>query len=262
MNAARRKLQEGKLVLCMGLRLARTLDAPMVAAAAGFDAVYIDLEHSPISLETASTLCIGSAALGLTPLVRVPGHGEEWVARALDGGAQGVIVPGVSSRAEAEQAVAAARFPPAGRRSVMGATPALGYRPVPLAQVNETLNRETLVIPMIETAEGVAAAREIASVAGVDLLLVGANDLSTALGVPGELRHAKMKSAVQAVAAACRQAGKPLGMGGIRSDAELQRELVDLGARLFLAGTDVGYLASAARQDADALRRLEPGRGG
>jgi 2-keto-3-deoxy-L-rhamnonate aldolase RhmA len=138
----------------------------------------------------------------------------------------------------------------------MGATPALGYRALPLAKINETLNQDTLVIAMLETARGVQNAEAIAAVPGIDMLLIGSNDLCTSLGIPGELRHPKLRAAYDTAAAACRKHGKHLGVGGIRGDAELQRELVELGARCIIAGNDTAYLAAAARKDVDTLRGL------
>lgn len=254
--SARQKLARGELVLCMGLRQARSIDVPMIAAQAGFDAVYVDMEHSPVSLETTSALCAGCFGLGITPLVRVPGHAAEWISRVLDGGAQGVIVPHVSSSIQAKALVAAARFPPLGHRSVMGPTPALGYRALPLGETNRTLNAETLLVVMIETPEGVQRADEIAAVEGIDMLLIGSNDLCTELGIPGELRNPKLRSAYDTVAKACKAHGKTLGVGGIRADLELQRDLVRLGARFIIAGSDVTYLAGAARKDVEALRGI------
>ncbi|TMG75388.1 MAG: hypothetical protein E6H77_10000 [Betaproteobacteria bacterium] len=109
---------------------------------------------------------------------------------------------------------------------------------------------------MIETAEGVELADEIAAVDGIDMLLIGSNDLCTELGIPGELRHPKLRKAYDAVAAACKRHGKALGVGGIRGDVELQQQLLDLGARFIIAGNDVAYLAGAARADVQALRKL------
>jgi 2-keto-3-deoxy-L-rhamnonate aldolase RhmA len=256
MNLAKQKLDEGKLVLCMGLRQARTVDIAMIAAEAGFDALYVDLQHSPLSLETASTLCAASIGLGITPLVRTPSHAADWISRVLDGGAQGAVVPDVNSAEEARAIVDAARFPPLGRRSVMGSGPALGYKSTPLAGVNRKLNDETLVIVMLETPQGIEQADAIARVPGIDVLLVGSNDLCTTLGIPGELRHPKLRQAYEAVARACKAHGKVLGVGGIRGDLELQAELVHLGARYIAAGNDAAYLASAARKDAQALRGI------
>lgn len=256
MNRVREKLSRNELVLCMGLRQARTADIPMIAAQAGFDCIYVDMEHSPVSLESVSTLCAGALGAGITPIVRPPGHGADWISRVLDGGAQGLLVPHVSSAREARAVVEAARFPPLGHRSVMGATPALGYKSLPLGETNRILNAETIVIVMIETPEGVESAHEIAAVDGIDMLLIGSNDLCTELGIPGELRHPKLRAAYESVAKACQAHGKSLGVGGIRGDGELQAQLVGLGARFIIAGNDVSYLAGAARQDVQSLRKL------
>jgi 2-keto-3-deoxy-L-rhamnonate aldolase RhmA len=214
------------------------------------------MQHSPLALETVSAICAGCHGLPVTPLVRVPSHAADWISRVLDGGAQGVIVPDLSTPREAQAVASAARFPPLGRRSVMGATPALAYRGLGLKEVNETLNSETLTIVMIETPEGVENAEGIAATAGIDLLLIGSNDLCTELGIPGELRSPKLRQAYEAVAAACKKHGKTLGVGGIRGDLELQGDLVKMGARFIIAGSDVAYLAAAAKKDVEALRGL------
>jgi 2-keto-3-deoxy-L-rhamnonate aldolase RhmA len=122
--------------------------------------------------------------------------------------------------------------------------------------VNSKLNDETLVIVMLETPQGIEHADAIARVPGIDVLLVGSNDLCTTLGIPGELRHPKLRNAYEAVARACKAHGKVLGVGGIRGDLELQTELVRLGARYIAAGNDAAYLAAAAGKDAQALRGI------
>jgi len=257
MNSAKQKLAAGGLVLCMGLRQARSPDIALIAAECGFDAVYADMQHSPLSLETVSAICVGALGRGITPLVRPPSHAGDWISRALDGGAQGLIVPDVDDAAQARAVVDHARFAPLGRRSVMGPTPALGYRALPPEKINQALNAETLIVVMLESPQGIANAHAIAAVPGVDVVLIGSNDLCNRLGIPGELRHPKLREACESAAQACRAHGKTLGIGGIRGDLELQRDLVQLGARFIIAGSDTGYLADAARRDADALRRLD-----
>ena len=256
MNSAKQKLSAGRLVLCMGLRQARSPDIAMIAAECGFDAVYADMQHSPLSLETVSAICVGALGQGVTPLVRPPSHAGDAISRALDGGAQGVIMPDVNDAAQARAIVAHGRFAPLGRRSVMGPTPALAYRALPLGEINQALNADTLIVAMLETAEGIANADQIAAVPGVDVVLIGSNDLCTGLGIPGQLRHPKLREAYETTAQACKQHGKTLGVGGIRGDLELQRDLVKLGARFIIAGNDVAYLATAARKDVEALRGL------
>jgi 2-keto-3-deoxy-L-rhamnonate aldolase RhmA len=256
MNSAKQKLSAGKLVLCMGLRQARSPDIAMIAAECGFDAIYADMQHSPLSLESVSAICVGALGQGITPLVRPPSHSGAAISRALDGGAQGVIMPDVNEAVQARAIVEHGRFPPLGRRSVMGPTPALGYRALPLGEINQTLNAETLIVVMLETPQGIANAEEIAAVPGVDMLLIGSNDLCTELGIPGQLRHPKLREAYETTAKACKKHGKTLGVGGIRGDLELQRDLVQLGARFIIAGSDTNYLAAAARKDVEALRGL------
>lgn len=246
-------------MLCLGIRQVRSVDVAPIAAACGFDALYLDLEHSPIDLTDVSAVCMAALGVGVAPLVRPPGHGAEWIGRILDGGAQGLIMPHVDTAAQAEAIVRAARFPPVGRRSVMGLGPALGYRAMPLAEINAALNASTTLVCMIETPEGVANAEAIAAVPGVDVLLIGSNDLCTEMGIPGQLRDPRLMEAYRTVAAACAKHGKVLGVGGVRSDAELQKQLMALGARFLIAGTDVGYMMAAARADVATLRGLPGG---
>jgi 2-keto-3-deoxy-L-rhamnonate aldolase RhmA len=255
-NHMRQKLTAGELVLVMNLRLARTVDIAMVAKAGGYDAIYVDMEHSPYSIETTATICAAALGLGITPLVRVPSHEGHWSSRVLDGGAQGVIVPHVNTRAEAEAVVQHCRFPPLGQRSVMGLGPALGYRAMPLGEINDRLNADTAVIVMLETAEGIDNAKAIAAVPGIDVLLIGSGDLTTDYGIPGQVDHPRLREAYERVAKACRSNGKSLGVGGIRHNVALQGELIRLGARFVIAGTDVNYVLAGARQDTAALRKI------
>ncbi len=257
-NFAKQKLAANEMVLCMGLRQARSVDICMIAAASGFDAIYVDMEHGPASIESASALCAGAIALGITPIIRPPGHDAHLCSRLLDSGAMGLLVPRVNTAEQARALVDATRFPPLGHRSVMGAGPATLYRPLPLGDVNRELNEQMLLIVMLESPEGIANADAIASIPGIDALLIGSNDLCTELGIPGQVRHPKLREAYEIVAKACATHGKVLGVGGIRQDVELQKELLALGARFIVAGTDVSYLASAAKKDADALRAFKP----
>ena len=122
-KSMKEKLAAAELVLCMNLRLARSVDIAMVAKAGGYDALYVDMQHAPYSIETTATICAAALGIGITPLVRVPNHDAQWMSRVLDGGAQGVILPDVNTSAQAEAIVSACRFPPLGKRSVMGWLP-------------------------------------------------------------------------------------------------------------------------------------------
>jgi 2-keto-3-deoxy-L-rhamnonate aldolase RhmA len=257
-NPVRDKFARDEPAFCVALRLARSPEIAMLAQASGFDAFYIDMEHSTISLDAAAAICTAALPLGIAPMARIAGHRFEDATRLLDMGALGIIAPHVESEGHAKTFAHACRFPPLGTRSVAGAGPLQGYRPTPLGEINAQGNAATLLIAMLETPQGIANAEAIASVPGIDVLLIGSNDLCTAMGIPGEVRHPKLRAAYEAALAACRKHGKQLGIGGIRSDPAHVAELIALGARFVIAGSDVQYLLSAARSDLAALRKSLP----
>ncbi|OBK92124.1 aldolase [Mycobacterium asiaticum] len=252
----REALRGEALVLCLALQNSRTPDVPAVAAACGYDAVYVDLEHTSTSLETAQLLCVSALGAGISGLVRVPSADASFIARALDIGAVGIIVPHIDSEEEAQAVVRAARFPPVGRRSISGPNAVSGYGSRTPAQLVEVLERHTVVAVMIETPEGVAACESIASVGGIDMILIGPSDLTAEMGIHGQYENEHFHRAVESVAAACRRHGVALGVAGIKS-LDLLKRFVGLGLRFISAGTDVGMVAEAASTRARALRALD-----
>jgi 2-keto-3-deoxy-L-rhamnonate aldolase RhmA len=255
-NRAKKMLQANELVLCMGVNQLRTPNIAMIAAACGFDAVYIDLEHNPTSLETAASVCVAALGIGITPIARVTSHDPHDATRILDCGAQGVMVPHVQNAAEAKAVVEACLYAPRGHRSAFGSGPALGYAALGQAEVCRILNEQTLLLAMIETPEAVANAAAIAAVDGIDGLHIGASDLSTEMGIPGQYTHDRMRAAFTAVAQAAKAHGKAMGVGGVRQDFEFQSWLLRLGVRYLTGGSDVGYILSAGRADVKQLREL------
>lgn len=249
-------LSGDRLVLCLALLNARTPDVPAIAAACGYDAVYVDLEHTSCSLETAQMLCVAALGAGIPALVRVPSHDPSVIARVLDGGAVGVIVPHVNSSQEAQAIVDAARFPPVGHRSIAGPNAVSGYAPRPATELTADLERRTVVAVMIETPDAVATCDQIAAVNGVDMILLGPSDLTAEMGIHGQYENEHFHRAVDSVAAACRAHGVALGVAGIKS-VDLLKRFAGLGLRFISAGTDVGMMTEAATARAHALRELE-----
>jgi len=242
-------------VLCMALTQARTADVPWLAAAAGYDAVYVDLEHTATSLETTALLCSAAIGAGITPLVRVPSHQHQDLTRALDIGAMGVIVPHVENVEQAEAIVDACRFPPRGHRSVAGPNAANRFQPMPQRELLDFFDAQTTVAVMLETPDAIADADAIAAVEGVDMVMVGPHDLTAEMGILGQFRDAAFLDAVRTVAKACRAHDTVFGIAGIR-DLELLTELVTLGLRFVSAGTDAGFLSEAAGAHATRLRTI------
>ena len=140
-NAALDRLRDGQLALGIGLRQARTVDIAKAMRTAGFDWLFIDMEHNSMDLDTAVQISVAAQDAGITPVVRVPGYESFHATRALDGGAQGVVVPHVDDAATAARMVSQCRYPPVGHRSVTGALPQRDFRPTPLAEATETTCR-------------------------------------------------------------------------------------------------------------------------
>src|SRR5690606_15219933 len=173
-----------------------------IAAFAGFDFVVVDLEHAPLSVETAARMVTVAALAGVAPLVRVPDHGAATVQRVLDAGAHGVLVPHVDTVDEAAAVAGAARFPPRGRRGAGGTSRAGLWGMRPTAEYVAFGDEQALVVPQLESERAVAAAADILAVDGVDAVFVGAADLGLSAGLaPGDPALAQMVDHVLAAAA-------------------------------------------------------------
>jgi len=253
-NTARKKLMADELVLCMAVNQMRSAEAPMIAAACGFDAIFVDLEHSATSLETAAMICVAAASAGITPIARVPSQETFHAARILDAGAQGVMLPHVETVEEARAIVHKLRFPPLGVRSAYGTGPSLGYGQVSQADANVFLNENELLIVLLETPQAIEKVDAIAAVPGIDVIHIGALDVSNIMGIPAAYRDPRMRAVFEKVARACKANGKAMGVGGARGDLDLQRDMIRLGVRYLTSGSDVSYLMMAARKEIAALR--------
>jgi 2-dehydro-3-deoxyglucarate aldolase/4-hydroxy-2-oxoheptanedioate aldolase len=224
-----------------------------LVALAGFDFAVIDLEHAPISLESAYQL-IGTALWrGVAPIVRVPSLDSGIVARLLDAGAEGIMVPHVDTVQQARAAVAAARFPPLGTRGV-GATSRAGLWG---ARTREEYLRfgqhEVVVIAQIESAVGVRNAGAIAAVDGVDALLVGAADLSVSEGTTES--DPAVATLIGSAVAQGRAAGVPVGNAGPATAAAV-RAAVTAGFTFTVLSNDASLFGAAARAAVDVARTV------
>ena len=252
-NPLIQKLSANKTATCLPIRLLRSIHVLQMAKVAGFDSVYFDMEHSSISLDDVGALSLAAWNMSLTPLVRVPSHSRDYIVRALDAGAAGIIVPHVDTAAEARAIVDAARFRPRGSRALAGASPPLGYAPISADEGSAILDARTLVIAMAESVEAVANVEEICAVDGIDMILVGAGDLSDELGVHGKSDDPKIRRAFETVMAACRRNGRWLGVAGIKQQPDVIRDLRHLGATFITASTDESLLLKAIKSEAQSL---------
>jgi 2-keto-3-deoxy-L-rhamnonate aldolase RhmA len=222
-----------------------------LVALAGFDFVVLDLEHSPIGLESAYRLIGTALHTGVAPLVRVPGLESGLVQRVLDAGAAGIMVPHVDTVEQARAAVAATRFPPLGARGVGSTSRAGLWGAMPREDYLRNGRDEVVLIAQIESAPGVRNAQAIAAVEGVDALLVGAADLSVSEGrAESDPRVAALIT--QAVTAG-REAGVPVGNAGGATAAAVRASLA-AGFTFTLLSNDASLLGAAARAAVDVGR--------
>ena len=157
----------------------------------------------------------------------------------------GIVMPHVDTAKEARRIAEAFRYPPQGRRSWGGPPAVYGFRPPAMAEAQKAINDEILTVVMIESPEAVKNAGDIAAVDGIDVLLIGTSDLSSELGIAGQMGHPKVVDAYRTVGAACRKHGKVLGMGGVY-DEENATRYVGMGARFVLTGSDHSYVVMGA----------------
>jgi 2-keto-3-deoxy-L-rhamnonate aldolase RhmA len=257
-NHLRQKLARGEVATSMIVRMSRGPEVGAIAQAAGFDSLYIDLEHSPLGLETVSVLCHSAQAARVTPLARVPAVDGGLITRLLDGGAMGIVAPHVTSAADAARLVSCCRYPPSGSRSTSSTLPQLGYGKrsgefATQAEAHAAVDREMLVVAMIESVAGLDNVQDIAGVDGIDILLVGAGDLSADLGCSGRLDDPALSDAFDRVIDACKRAGKHAGIGGMAGRPDLLEQLVAQGARYLSLGTDTAFMVAGG---AAAVRRI------
>ncbi len=256
-NAVKDKLARGEVVASMTLRLVRGVEIAGIAKTAGFDMLYIDMEHASFSIETTGQICLAALSAGIPAFVRVPSNTPDYISRVLDGGALGIVAPGVGSAEEARAVVQAAKFPPFGERGAGGPFPHLQYRSFPAAEANAALNDATMVIVQFKSADAIERAEEIVAVDGVDMVLIGVNDMLASLGLAGQYDHPKVREAYARTIEVCRKHGKHVGVGGLASRPKLAAEFVAMGARMISTGTDLQFLLAAATEKASQVHEIK-----
>ncbi len=254
-NVAKNRLEAGELALGVGLRQARTADVGKIMRTCGFDWLFIDMEHNAMSIDTAAQISVAAQDAGIAPIVRVPGFQHFHATRALDGGAQGVVVPHVDTAEVAAEMVQNCRYPPLGHRSVTGALPHVDFESHPPGELTAAINACTLLVVMIETPAAVENVERIAAVEGIDALLVGTNDLCMEMGIPGQVDSPQAAAAMEKVIAACHAQDKHPGLGGVY-DPPIMARYIEMGMRLILCGNDLSFMMAGARERAAHLRGL------
>lgn len=225
---------------------------PAIVAATGAEFILLDMEHTGASLETIKVQCAACRGLGLAPLVRVPATEYHFIARVLDVGAHGVMIPMVETREQAEFIVACASYPPKGRRGAAFAVSHDDYLPGAPADKMKAAAARTLLIPQIETRKGLENVESIAGVDGIDVVWMGHFDLTNSMGIPAQFDHPDYRAACTRIVAAKVAAGKVPGF--MAADARWAREYWDMGFRMLAYGLDHLLFQNALKDGIDAMR--------
>lgn len=251
-NHVKRDLQQGGVSIGTFVFEFNTTGIARIAAEAGAEFAVFDMEHNGWSLESIRTLIATSRCTRMLPLVRIPATEYHFVARVLDIGAMGVMVPMVQTREQAQLIVESAKYPPQGRRGAAFGVAHDDYSGGDIVAKMRSANDELLLIAQIETSQGVENVEEIAAVDGVDVLWIGHFDLTNSLGIAGQFTHPRFLDAVERVLQACRRHDKiPAFMAG---DVENGKTLLAQGFRMLAYGGDIWLYQQAVRQGVDALK--------
>ncbi|MGI0090379.1 MAG: HpcH/HpaI aldolase family protein [Nitrososphaerales archaeon] len=247
-NSLKKKLRRGDTVFGAGVSISNS-EIPEILSLVPFDFFQFDMEHGPLNLTSLEGL-LQTTAAQITPIVRVPTNDALPIRQVLDAGAYGTMIPMVNSGDEALRAVKSSKYPPMGTRG-MGARRAASYYSNSSDYIMRA-NEETMVIPMIETREGVQNAEEIISTKGVDAWFVGINDLAASLGHVGEPHSQAVSEAMNSIL----QIGKKADVAGgtLARSPEEARTFVKGGHKLILLGSDVSFLLGGAKSILAAVK--------
>ena len=257
-NVAREKLEAGQLSLGVGVRMTRSVEIAKAMAVSGFDWLFLDMEHGVMSLEACAQISVAALDAGIAPIARVP-YGQFSIAtRALDNGAMGIVVPHIDTAAEARECVERLKYPPVGHRSMGGIGPHYGLRNASVGDAAKALNAANLTVVMLETPKAIENADEIAAVPGVDVLLIGTNDLCAEMGIHGDFGNDRVAGAYSKMIAACQKHNKFPGMAGIYNETIMPR-YIGMGARFILSGQDAQFMMAGATSRTGNLRKMHGG---
>jgi 4-hydroxy-2-oxoheptanedioate aldolase len=245
------------LPLASVFSLTSCTDNVEIIALAGFDAVILDMEHGPATLETVRLQVLAAQARGIHPIVRVRANDPSLISAALDVGADGVLVPQIGSAEEARRAVSAARFAPEGARGANPYVRAAGFHGDALWY--RRANAQTAVLVMIEGTSGAAAAEDIMKVPGLDGVFLGPVDFSHAMGVPGQIDHPSVVGKFEQII----RLGAALGVctAVFAPTAEGGQTWLDRGARMVAIGCDTSHIFQALQAILQSVRAKLPASG-
>lgn len=253
-NRVKQALRRGEVVIGTFIATIRTPEIGPMLAAAGFDFVIVDMEATCLNIQTVGDIAVASRNSDLCTIVRVPSMEGHFMSRLLDGGAHGLLVPKVETREQVEDIIRATKYHPLGLRSFAPGRAGSNYVTTGIENIMTQANEETLIALLIETGQAIETVEELVSVEGVDVALIGPNDLSQDLGIPGEVRHPQIMQGIDRVIAACWR--NNIAAGFSVGDVDSAREWLSKGVRFLVYSNDIRMIVDANRGSIEEIRRI------
>ncbi|KAJ5915159.1 Pyruvate/Phosphoenolpyruvate kinase [Penicillium verhagenii] len=247
-NPFRTRILCGEITPLLTIKFVTSNEIAMIAKMAGFHALFIDMEHSALDMGTVSQLILACNFVGISPVIRSPSKAHWHISRILDAGAAAVVIPHIETAQEVRDIVHHAKYAPLGARGCTNNLPIFNFQHMPTLKLNDTLNTQTMLIPMIETPAAVELAEEIFAIDGVDGVLVGSNDLCADLGIPGKYDDPLYVDSVTKIISAANKYDKPVGVGGIGGRLDVLERWFSMGATWSLSGADIGILQNGMKK--------------
>ncbi|MBS1251550.1 MAG: 5-keto-4-deoxy-D-glucarate aldolase [Anaerolineales bacterium] len=251
-NLVKQALQRGEVVIGTMATEMRSPAIGLLFANAGFDFFFIDMEHGSYDIITVADLVKVARLAGICPIVRVPDPAYHLMSRPLDAGAQGLMIPRVETREVVEHIVRCVKYPPNGVRGCSISKGHNEYTGAPLAEFTQHANENVLVVLQIERRRAVEDIDELLSVPGVDVALIGPNDLAASLGTM-DTQHPETEAAIQTVVDGAKRHGVAAGIH--TRDVEVLRMWQERGMRMLTCSTDTDFIVQGARTAVKSLRR-------
>jgi len=249
----RKRILSGEPVYGTMIRQARDPGAPAIYGAAGYDFVLIDMEHGNYSMETVADLIRGAKSAGIAPIIRVPHLETHFISRVLDAGAEGIMVPMTSTREQAEAIVRYSKYTPIGQRGFGSQIGHTDYKPSKGIEFMKEANEHTLVIAQIETHEAIENIDSILSVEGIDVGLIGPNDLSISFGIPDQMGSEVLKKAIDKVVETAKKRKKATGIH--IANIESIKTWRAKGMTVLAYSTDIGFQYAASKSSLEEMKK-------
>jgi 2-keto-3-deoxy-L-rhamnonate aldolase RhmA len=252
-SGLRKRVLAGECVYGTMIRQARDPGAPVIFGSVGYDFVLIDMEHGNYSMETVADLIRGAKSAGIAPVIRIPHLETHFISRILDAGAEGIMVPMTSTKEQAEAIVGCSKYTPLGHRGFGTQTGQTDYKPLKAVEFMKEANEHTLIVAQIETREAIQNVDAILGTEGIDVGLIGPNDLSISMGIPDQMGSDILTQSIDKVVETARKRRKASGIH--IGNTEFIRKWRAKGMTVLACATDISFIYNASKTTLEEMKK-------